>query len=78
MSNAGRRLKGRQMLKLVYECQKRDEAQNAVFGIENILAAQMVGDKLQQFLNDSESIFAGQGAPAASQKSSVAGRDCPR
>ena len=38
MAKARRRLKGRHMLKMVYEYHKLDEAQNAVFGVENILA----------------------------------------
>ena len=88
MAQAGRRLKGRHMLKLVYEYEKLDEAQNAVFGIEDILAVQLVGDKLQKVLNDWNNILAGHGAPVTKallkplmlrqlRKPSVDGRDCP-
>jgi hypothetical protein len=63
MAKVGIRLKGRQMLKMVYEYHKLDESQGSVFSMENILAVHLVGDKLQKFLNDWNYILSGQGKP---------------
>ena len=65
MAKARRRLNGRHGLTMVYDYQGLDEAQNAGFGIETILAVQLVGDKLPKFLNDWNSILAGQVAPVS-------------
>ena len=61
MAKGGKRLKGRQMLKMVYEYHRLDETQHAVYNFENILAVTLKGDKLQKFLNDWNSTLAGQG-----------------
>ena len=53
------------MLMVAYEYHTLDVAQSAVLGIENIVAVQLVGDKLQKLLSDWNSILAGQGAPVA-------------
>ena len=61
MAKDGKRLKGRQMLEMVYDYHKLDETQHAVYNFENILAVTLKGDKLQTLLNDWNSILAGQG-----------------
>jgi hypothetical protein len=64
MAKARRRMKGRHIVQMVYEYHKLDETQNELFTIDNILAIQLAGDKLQKFLSDWNNIAAGQGAPA--------------
>ena len=61
MAKDGKRLKGRQMPKMLYDYHKLDETQHAVYNFENILAVTLKGDKLQKFLNDWNSTLAGQG-----------------
>ena len=41
---------------MIYEYHKLDDAQDADFGVENILAVQLVGDKLHKLLNDRNSV----------------------
>ena len=48
MAKVGKRLKGRHMLKMVYEHHRLDETQHAVYNFENILAVTLKGDKLQK------------------------------
>jgi hypothetical protein len=43
-------LKGRQILKLIYEARKLNEEIGQVFDIENILSTTLKGDKLAKFL----------------------------
>ena len=52
------------MLKVVYEYHRIDETQNAAFTVENNLAVQLVGDKLQNMLNDRTHTRACHGNPA--------------
>ena len=54
----------RHMLKVVYEYHRIYETQIAVFTIENNLAIQLVGDKLQNLLNDWIHPLACHGTPA--------------
>ena len=54
---------GRQILKLVYESHKLDEAIGQVFDVENIFSTTLKGDKLAKFLQDWDTVLAGQAEP---------------
>jgi hypothetical protein len=61
----GRLLKGRQILKMIYEAHKLNEEIGQVFDIENILSTTFKGDKLAKFLQDWDTVLAGQIAPVS-------------
>ena len=56
-------MKGRQILKMVYESRKLDEAIGQVFDIANIFNTTLRGDRLANFLQDWDSVLAGQAEP---------------
>ena len=60
-AKAGRLLKGRQILKMVYDSHKLDEAIGQVFDIESIFCTTLKGDKLARFLQGWDTVLAGQG-----------------
>ena len=62
-AKAGRLLKGRQILKMVYESDKLDEAIGQVFDIENVCSTTLNGDNLAMFLLGWDSVLAGQPEP---------------
>ena len=62
-AKAGRLLKGRQILKMVYESHKLDEAIGQVFDIENVFSTTLKGDNLAKLLQDWDSVLAGQIEP---------------
>ena len=57
-AKAGRLLKGRQILKMVYEAHKLDEAIGQVFDIENVVSTTLKGDNLAKILQDWGSLLA--------------------
>jgi hypothetical protein len=59
----GRLLKGRQILKMVYDSHKLDEAIGQVFDIENVFGVTLKGDNLAKFLQDWDTVLAGQAEP---------------
>ena len=62
-AKAGRVLECRQILKMVYESHKLDEAIGQVFDIENIFNTTLKGDKLAKFLQGWDTVLAGQAEP---------------
>ena len=62
-TRAGRLLKGRQILKMVYESHKLDEAIGQVFDIENVSSTTLKGDHVAEFLQGWDSVLAGQVEP---------------
>ena len=53
----------RQILKLVYDYNKRDEANGALFTLKDILHAELKGDTLAKFKNDRDATFTRQNKP---------------
>ena len=53
----GRLLKGRQILKMIYEAHKLNEEIGQVFDIENILSTTLKGDKLAKLLQDWDTVL---------------------
>ena len=60
MTRYGVRIKGRQMFKLAYEHHKLDEANGALFTLEDILHVELISDKLAKFKNGLDATVAGQ------------------
>ena len=52
IAEEGRRIKGNQILNRVYEYNRLDEANGALFTIEDILHIELKGDKLAKFKSD--------------------------
>ena len=52
IAEEGRRIKGKQILNMVYEHNRLDEANGALFTIEDILQVELKGDKLAKFKSD--------------------------
>ena len=63
MANYGIRNKGRQLLKLVYENHKVDEANGALFTMEDILHVELRGDTRAKLNNDWDATATGQSKP---------------
>ena len=61
----GRLIEGRHILKMIYEAHKLNEEIGQVFDIENILSTTLTGDKLAKFLQDWDTVLAGQIAPVS-------------
>ena len=62
-AKGGRVLKGRQILKMVYEAHRLDEAMGQVFDTENVFSTTLQSDKLAKFLWVWGTELVGQGEP---------------
>ena len=60
MAKDGVRIKCRQILELVYDYHKLDEANGSLFTIEDILHVEPIGDKLAKFKHDWDATIIGQ------------------
>ena len=55
----GKRLRGRQMLHMVYEYYNMDEGAGAMYDVEDLFAVELKGDNLEGFLNTYDHTLAG-------------------